>query len=140
VTYTVEWGYDDTQPDGHGLAELSTAEEVGTLLDSIGAQCAKADTLVVVYVYPSDEDDGLPTGMQIGVGHPERSFAYWMGDEGGVASEPDLSPGPAGLGFDYGGQPFFPTPDELRIRPETARLLAQDYVRTGRRPTRTDWI
>jgi hypothetical protein len=139
VSYTVEWGRDESEPDGHGLALVATQVELDATLDAITGRCAATGHLYVVHVYLTEDADGLPAGVQIGIGHPERSFAYWLGDEGGSAFIPDLPAGPAGLRFDYGGQPLYPTPAELRLRPTDARRVAEDYLRTGQRPKGVRW-
>jgi hypothetical protein len=139
VSFTVEWGKDESRPDGHGLAVVSTVTELDSVLDAIEGRCAETGQLFVVHVYAMDDADGLPGGVQIGVGHSQRSFAYWLGDEGGSAFEPDLPSGPADLRFDYGGQPIFPTPEELRLRPAVARQIARDYVQSRLRPGWIGW-
>jgi hypothetical protein len=139
MSFTVEWGKDDSRAGGHGIAAVSKLSELDTVLDDIEARAVEAGKLFVVHIYASEDDDGLPGGVQIGVGHPQRSFAYWLGDEGGTAFEPDVPPGPADLRFDYGGQPILPTPGELRLRPATARQIVRDYLQTPTRSSSVSW-
>jgi len=140
LSFTVEWGRDESRPDGHGHVVVSTDAELDAILAGIQQRCEATGDLFVVHVYPTAEADRLPGGVQIGVGHPRHAFAYWLGEEGGTAYEPDLAVGPVGLRFDYGGQPLCPAPQELRLRPGTAREIAGEFVRTGRRPVAVSWL
>jgi hypothetical protein len=123
---------------------VADSDELVAALEGIEAQtvCGLAYAVTIMPECAealSPFDDDFPGGLQIGVGHPERSFVYWLGDGGGTAVEPGLPSGPDGVRFDYGGQPIFPAPEELRVRAVTAREMAREYVQTGQRPEGVGW-
>lgn len=138
MSYEVIWG------DGH-MRMVSTADELDAVLGEVAAQADRNNLPFSVTVIPkgyegtSYFDDDFPDCIEIGVGHPERSFIQWHGECGGYAFEPGLDPGPEGVRYDYGGQPVYPEPSQLRVTPRAARLAAGEFVRTGRRPTGVSW-
>jgi hypothetical protein len=87
--------------------------------------------------------DAVPSpALEIGVGHPERSFVVWLGPGGGLGVEPAAPPWPEdapAIGFDYGGDAVFINADRGRVTPAAAREAAREFVRTGRRPTCIEW-
>ena len=100
---------------------------------------AEQDHPYVLTVTPAGDLGPLPSGLQIGVGHPTRSFVLWHGEDGGYGFEPGLEPGPAGLRFDQGGQPIYPDPQDLRVTPEVARAAVREYLVTSQRPGCVRW-
>jgi len=139
VSYVVTWGRGNRRP-GSTVAELDAA------LD----EAAEAGIPRVVGIYPPEHLDGdaspwdtaLPPALQIGVGHPDRSFVLWLGPEGGIGVEAGVAPWPDGapdIGFDYGGDAVFAGPYRARVTPAVAREAAREFVRTGRRPTFVEW-
>lgn len=123
---------------------VSSVAEVDAALDE-AATASVASLPVVVTVLPAGSehlspfDDDFPDSLEVGIGHPDRGFVRWMGDGGGYGYEPGLSPGPDGLRFDYGGQPVFPEPDELRVTPVATLQAVRDFISTGTRPAHLLW-
>jgi hypothetical protein len=69
-------------------------------------------------------------------GHPERAALFWLGDGGGYACSLEIEPDPEPIGYDY---------DEAesrhsRLTAAAAREIVREYVQSGRRSTRVDWI
>lgn len=124
---------------------VATVAEVDAALDDIAAQAAVAVLPIVVTVLPAGSehlspfDENFPDCLEVGLGHPDRAFVRWMGDGGGYGYDPDLQPGPTGLRFDYGGQPVYPEPQELRVKPLHARRAVKEFIATGKRPTHLHW-
>jgi len=128
---------------GHTRTVATTAE-VNAALDEVTAQASGALPLAVTVLPTGSEhlspfDDDFPDCLEVGLGHPDRAFVRWIGDSGGYGYEPDLEPGPAGLRFDYGGQPIHPEPHELRVNPLLARQAVEEFITTGKRPTHLHW-
>jgi hypothetical protein len=119
--------------------EVVSVPELDEVLSEVEGVAARQTHPYVVTVTPADGLGPLPQGIQIGVGHPERSFVLWHGVDGGYGYQPELEQGPAGLRFDQGGQPIYPEPDDLRVLPSRAREAAREYVRTGKRPVCVQW-
>ncbi|WP_018253010.1 Imm1 family immunity protein [Salinispora mooreana] len=139
MSYVVTWGRGNRRPG-------STIAEVDTALNDAAASGVPQ----VVGIYPpqhlagdaSPWDAPLPPALQIGVGHPDRSFVLWLGPEGGIGVEAGAPPWPDGtpdIAFDYGGDAVFAGPDRARVTPDTARQAAREFVRTGQRPTCVQW-
>ena len=141
MTYLVEWGRDDAEPDRHGRRRVDTAADLDAALDAITASATRSDKRFAALILPDVDLDDLPPALHIGIGHPERSYAQWISrDGGGYAIEPDLSPWPDEITFDHGGQPCFMQPRETRLSPSAARAAAREYVATGQRPRGVEWI
>ena len=141
MTYYVEWGLDDAELDEHGQRRMDTVEELDAVLDTIVASAARMDTRFAVYVLRDEELDAdhLPSGLQLCLGHAERSHLGWM-DTALYAVDEALPPWPREILFDYGGQPFCAQPHETRTTPGAARAAAREYVATGRRPENVRWV
>jgi hypothetical protein len=94
---------------------------------------------LTVYV----KDPAAPQGaLELGVGHPTRSFLLFIGDGGGEATQADMPPWPDGqpdIAFDYGGEPVFCGPERACITPAAARRAARSFIMTGNRPTGVRW-
>lgn len=142
--YLVSWGK---------LTRLTRSErEAAAALD----EAAKSGQWAVLVAPPEAlnfDPDLLPWDegyehvpyLEIGVGHPERSYAYWYGGpEGGFADEePALPPWPAGVEEIWfaleNGEPMFGSPDRACVSTRSARAAALEFVRTGQRPTVLTW-
>lgn len=140
MTYVVSWGRGNRR-------QVTTVAELDVALDEASAPSVPQ----LVGIYPPEHfntdaspwDDELRPAVQIGVGHADRSFVVWLGPEGGVGNDPTAPPWPEGtadIAFDYGGDPVFCGPDRARVTPTLARQAAEEFVRTGTRPTCIDWI
>ncbi|MFY1673863.1 Imm1 family immunity protein [Plantactinospora sp. WMMB334] len=139
MSYVVTWGWGNRRP-GFSATELDAA------LD----EAAASGVPRVVGIYPPEHlagdaspwDEPQPPALQIGVGHPDRSFVLWLGPEGGIGVEADAPSWPSGapdIAFDYGGDAVFAGPTRARVTPATARQAAREFVRTGQRPTCVQW-
>jgi hypothetical protein len=129
MMYTVNAGH--TEPH-----EVADARELDALLDALTEQ-AEVSGPVVVGIYRQDGTHWF--GMDVGIGHPERSFLFATGDDGGYGFEPGLEPWPEDISFDYGGTPTDYHPEETRVRSVTARRAARELVTTGRLPGCVQW-
>ncbi|SCL58365.1 Immunity protein Imm1 [Micromonospora yangpuensis] len=128
---------------GHTRTVATTADLAATL-EEITIQTSTGLPMAVTVLPAGHEhltpyDDDFPDCLEVGLGHPERAFVRWMGHDGGYGYQPDLPPGPAGLRFDYGGQPIHPEPHELRVSPPAARHAVEEFITTGQRPTHLLW-
>ena len=128
TTYEVTWL-------GTGHARLDSPDEVDALL----APLQEAGHPVVVDVFRYR--DGKPAGgVQVGLGHPARSFALYFGHpEGGYAVEPGTAPWDSDIEFSYGGQATDYHPSETRITPARTFEVVRELVGTDERPTCVDW-
>lgn len=127
MKYLVTWGADAEQ-------EVGSPAELDDLLGRIRAQQAR----VVVGVYYRDSG-GQWVGLDIGVGHPERSFVFFNQRGAGYGRETSLYMWGADIVFDDGGQGTGYHPEETRVRAETALDAAREFVATGKRPTCVTW-
>lgn len=134
MAYVVAWGRGNRR-------QVSTAAELDAALD----KAAEADTPRVVGIYPPEHfnedtsawDEELPPSLEIGVGHPDRSFALWLGPEGGIGVEAAIAPWPDGapdIAFDYGGDPVFCGPDRTQVTPAAARTGQHTNILKGPKP------
>jgi hypothetical protein len=139
VTYVVTWSRDKRQP-------VASVAQLDAVLDEIASRSGRYS----VGIYrPEDLDNPVPPweepphgALELGVGDPDRSFVVFVGAGGGVGTDPGMPPWPDGapdIAFDYGGDPVFCGPDRARVRPETARQAAREFVATGQRPTCLAW-
>jgi hypothetical protein len=139
VTYIVTWGRSQRRT-------VATTDDLDAVLDEITATGVPTS----VGIYPPDEldkaaspwDDPPKSAIEVGIGHPDRSFIIWLGPDGGIATDPTAPPWPtttADIAFDYGGDLVFCGPDRAAVTPETARTVAREYVRTGTRPRAVIW-
>lgn len=132
IIYHVGWGR------GAGTAQVSTAAELDAVLDSI-VVAPQGLPYSVSIVAPDGPD--FPPMLEICVGHPERSFLYHVGDDGGRAwaYQPDLPPGSEFL-FDYGGVATDAWPERTRVTPSAARDAARRFIASGgKRPRNLSW-
>jgi len=126
--------YEATWPGG-GHAVITDADGVDAVLGPLHA----AGQPVVVDVFRYHE--GRPAGgVQVGVGHPQRSFMLYFGQPGGgYAVEPDVTAWVGDIEFSYGGQPTGYHPPETRITTARALQAVRELVVTDQRPTGVDW-
>jgi hypothetical protein len=129
MAFVVSWGRG-------GQREITAAQELDPLLEEAAEQ-ARTSGPVVVSIYR--HDDGHWVGMDIGVGHPERSFAFYNDTGGGYGFEASLELWADDIVFDYGGAPTEYHAEETRVRPAAALHAAREYVATGRRLTCLLW-
>jgi hypothetical protein len=131
VRLTVQW---DRQPP----TTVVTTDELDTVLDAI----AGVGRPVMVDLFDPERDDpwGERALIQIGVGHPDRSFVMFDADSV-WAVDPDTPPSRHAIWFDYGGTPTEYSPNRTRVTPETARQAAREFLaRGGQRPTCVQWL
>ena len=125
------------QWEGRPARAVTTVEELDVLLESI----ERAGRPVLVDLFDPERDDpwGDRVLIQIGVGHPDRSFVMFDADAAwGV--EPGTPPASDPIWFDYGGTPTEFGPTRTRVSPAVAREAAREFVaRDGGRPTCVEW-
>jgi hypothetical protein len=126
-------GYEATWA-GAGHATVDGPEQVDAVLSPLHDSGRPVVVDVLRY------QDGTPVdGVQIGVGHPERSFVLWIGEQGGYAAQAGVGPWGDDIEFAHGGEPTAYHPEETRITPEAAFALVREVVDTGRRPAGVEW-
>ncbi|GIL32038.1 Imm1 family immunity protein [Actinocatenispora comari] len=137
MTYTVSWGADDDHPSGQHVVEVATPGDLDDALNALDA----SGQLFVVDIYRSDDEHDIPFGLQLGIGHPERSFVIYLGDQpaAGLAVDRSLPEWPEDITFDYGGEPTDYHPNQTRVTSRQARDAAREYMQTGKRPTHLHW-
>jgi hypothetical protein len=135
TTFDVTWGGNTTG----GQDKITTVEELDQVLDSV-AVSPRGLPYSVAIVIP--DGSRYPVTLEIGVGHAERSFAYWIGpgdDDAAWALQPDLAP-VEGILIDYAGQSTEVWPERSRVSVQAAREAARRFVATGgRRPDNVSW-
>jgi hypothetical protein len=129
MTYLVSAGRDEPR-------QIADVDDLDALLDALAARAELSGPLVVG-IYRQDGEHWL--GMDLGIGHPERSFLFATGDDGGYGCEQGVEPWPADIVFDYGGTPTDYHPEETRVRPATARQAARELVASGQLPSSVRW-
>jgi len=126
--------------------EIGSVAELDHALDEVAADGSPR----VVGIYPPEHlipgsspwDGPQPPALQIGLGHPDRSFVLWLGPDTAVGSQPEAPSWPDGaapIAFDYAGDPIFCGPDRARVTPQAARTAARLFISTGQRPTNLHW-
>lgn len=131
-TYRVTWG-------GECAEEVTDADEAVELVDHIVAGYAPSGDRGLAFVGPSACGPKLAIGIDADHG---RAVARWLDDApSGYAVEQEVTPYPKDITFyvDEQAQPWVCGPDATRLRPETAREIVREYVRTGQRPTNVSW-
>lgn len=142
MSFRVAWGRT-------GERGVVGVEDLDRVLDEIGA----AGRPQVVSIYPPgyvEESESSPWDepprdvLEIGIGHPDRGFVVWLGEQGGLGAEREVPPWPAAshdIAFDYGGDPVFCGPERASVTPGKARQAAREFIASGgRRPTCVDWV
>lgn len=126
----VRWGR-------QGESTVSTVAQLDAVLDAI-AGAGKPQ--VVDLLDPARDDPwGERVLVQVGVGHANRSFVMFDADSV-WAVEPGVEALAEPVWFDYGGTPTEYQSSRTRVRSETARQAAREFMLTeGRRPTCVDW-
>lgn len=128
TTYEVTWL-------GTGHAVVTDPSQIDAVLGPL--QEAGRPCVVDVFRYRDGRPDG---GVQVGVGHPDRSFVLYFGEpDGGYAVEPGIAPWSCEIEFSYGGQLTGYEPAETRITPERAIALVREVIATDGRPTGVAW-
>ncbi|MEV0605855.1 Imm1 family immunity protein [Polymorphospora rubra] len=130
MKFAVQWGRNAAVP-------VATVEELDTVLDHITDE--RRPQMVNLF----NPDHGDPWDeqriLQIGLGNPDRSFAYLDPDQV-WAVDPTLEPASEPIWFNYGGTPTEYSTARTRIHPATARQAARDFLTTdGQRPGHIDW-
>lgn len=135
--FKVQWGGDG---DFHDL-RASTPEEVEALLDQVAAsRDADGFGYKVGVIVEGVRFGVLPFGLELVLGHPERTWLFYSGPEGtALAYDPDLPPWDGGPVMFNSGGVANPYDEELRLTPEAARRAVREFARTGCRPTCVRW-
>ena len=131
-TFRVAWGR------GEGGTDVATVGELDRVLDGINVRPGGLPYSVGILI-PDGSDD--PVLLEIGVGHPERSFAFYSSgeDDAAWAYQPDLAP-VEGIVVDHGGQATDVWPQRSRVTVAAAREAARRVVASGgHRPDNLSW-
>jgi hypothetical protein len=132
MKYRVGWG------GRTGTAEVYTAAELDEVLDRIHVPAGELPYSVGIVI---PDDSIFPAMLEIGIGHPDRSFAYHVSHDGDSAwaYQPELEP-LEGVTVNYAGTPTEIWPERARVTPGAARNAAREFVTTGgQRPSSLAW-
>jgi hypothetical protein len=143
TTFTLAWGRDDDAPSGQHVIVVKDANELSAAFDVVAEAANEVHLPQVVDLFEGtwDGNGAAPDGgLQIMIGHPERSWMTWLGDDAALAADPQMPAWPKSIECDRGGQWDEVSPTWLRISSARAREAAMEYVRTGRRPTSVAWV
>jgi hypothetical protein len=134
VKYAAKWGREPR-------AEFQSVAELDALLDAIEPS-PESGLPVNVSIYKLDGSDFPPT-LQIGLGHPERSYVAFIDVEdderSGWAFDRAVPPWREPIRFDLGGEPTDCPQERTRVTPDAARQAAREYVESGERPAGVEW-
>ncbi|MGI5213180.1 Imm1 family immunity protein [Plantactinospora sp. CA-290183] len=128
----VTWSYDRADHRDSHEVEVSDPVALETLLRRVHEK--QEPVVVTIYDVPDDEDD-LPTGLQVGLGHPTHAFVVHIADDGGYLIYPDVPAPSEGIAFDVGGVRTEYPAEHLRVQPDFALRAAATFLRTGKPPT-----
>jgi hypothetical protein len=128
----VTWAYD--RGDHRDSHEVETGDSVA--LESLLRRIHEEKEPVVVTIYDDvpDDDDELPQGLQVGLGHPAHSFVVHIADDGGYLTDPDTGAPAEGIAFDLGGVRTEYPAEHLRVQPNFALRAAVTFMQTGGEP------
>ena len=129
MRFTLYWGLDSS-------ARINSVEDLEIQLTLLARTRGRGRTALAVDLLPADARDG---GLQLGIGHPERSFVLALDRPGGYGVGPDVPPWPHAIPFDCGHELIELKPDWTRVTAQGAIEAARAYVRTGSRPTNLDF-
>jgi hypothetical protein len=134
ITYELQWG-------ASNRATISTAQEFDDIARGVETQRGHGDAPFQIVIVPTDRNTNQARRgfLAIGVGNPDRAFAFWAGEGGGWGRESAVAPLTEELAFDYCGEWTQFYPDQTCVMPETAKAAAREYITTGRRPTGLTW-
>lgn len=123
---------------GRTAQTVASIEELDAMLDDI----ERDGKPVAVELFCPGHDD--PRGdrvlVQIGVGHPDRSFVLFDAD-GVWGVEPAMPVASDPIWFDYGGTPTRYGPGRTGCSPSNARQAAREFLAwDGARPSCVEWI
>jgi hypothetical protein len=121
-------------------SSVATVKELDALLDRVAAVPGESGAGHEVWVF--NWVGGKFLGVQLGVGHPDRSFVHFNdASEQVFGYQPDVGYAAGYLAFDQvvGSSPLRHPPALTRVTPAAARLAAREFVTTGQRPTCLSW-
>lgn len=126
--------------NGRWSTEIATVAELDRLLDDVAVVPGELPFTVAIVV--PDRAAPIPVMMEVGVGHPERSWAFYVGEheeDAGWAYDPAV-PEAGEILINYGGQGTEIDADRARVTPAGAREAARRFVATGgQHPTNLGW-
>jgi hypothetical protein len=135
TTFDVTWGSNTTG----GQDKIAMVEQLDQVLDSVAVSPGGLPYNVAIVI---PDGSRYPVMLEIGIGHAERSFTYWVGlgdDDAAWAFQPELAP-VEGIVIDYAGQATEVWPERSRVSAQAAREAARRFVATdGRRPDNVSW-
>ncbi len=107
---------------------VADANDLDAILDRLAPRRGRGGAPYMVRIFTLDKD-GEYVGIQIGVGHPRRSFVFYAGEPGGgYGQQTGIPPLTGEITFDCGGQATEYPPGWARVTPETARQAAREFV------------
>ena len=133
TTFDISWG------TGGGASGIADVADLDRVLDGITVEPDGLPYSVAIFI--PDDTTPYPVALEIGVGHPDRSFAFHVGgrDQAGWGREPSVREGD-GMLVDYAGQATDLAPHQTQVTPGSARQAAREFVGTGgARPTNLEW-
>ncbi|HEV7965105.1 MAG TPA: Imm1 family immunity protein [Actinoplanes sp.] len=128
---TLHWGRDNAR-------RISTVAELEGLLSFLATIRGRDGAPHAVDLLPAGATEG---GLQLGIGHPRRAFAVWLGGDdtvsgrGSYGIDDDLEAWPEPISFDCGVEVVDFKPAWTRVTPEQAMRAAREYMLTGTKPT-----
>jgi Immunity protein Imm1 len=144
VRYILHWGRDNAR-------RITSLTDLDGLLSFLTTVRGHEGAPYGVDLLPAGAATG---GLQLGVGHPHRAFAIWLGTgtadlaaelpaagsdlaavSGGYGIEDDLEPWPEPIGFDCGVEVVDFKPAWTRVTPGLALRAAREYMLSGTMPT-----
>ncbi|TDB89807.1 hypothetical protein E1091_14530 [Micromonospora fluostatini] len=128
----VTWTYD--RGDHRDNHETDVTEPA--TLEAVLSEIHEAGEPVVVTIFSdlADDPDDLPSGLQVGLGHPTHAFAVHIADDGGYLHDRSVDAPTQGIRFDFGGVPTEYPVEHLCLNPETAIKVAGTFLATGGDP------
>jgi hypothetical protein len=126
--------------NGSKTVEVENASDLDAVLDGIETEKGPGGRAFVVDITSGETYKGIPVGLHMSVGHPDRAKVIWVGPGDGIGYQPDVAPWAGDIiAFDYGHLPTEEEPEYLRVTPAMAREAARQFIETGQRPTCLSW-
>lgn len=126
--------------------EIATVDELDAFLDTVaatgqqyGIQIAQGTITQWEPANKNDARDELPI-LELGIGHPERSYLIYYGEPFGWGINHDLPELAEHLAYNGGGESEERNPRRTRVSIDQAREAAREFIKTGQRPTNVDWF
>lgn len=126
--------------------EISTVAELDEFLDKVtaagglyGVQIAQGTAAQWDPLNNDGAADELPV-LDLGIGHPERSYLVYYGEPFGWGRDDTLTELTERLVFNCGGESEERSIQRTKVTAEQARHAAREFIKTGQRPTNVEWF